>query len=130
MFFYKLYLSFMLFYGTKIKIIFNYFKLSFRLAADKSIRNCWCCIIYFACCFFKCHCFNCYIEKENWVFGWKKNSNFLFKNNFFFVNDGRYYLFTMVFFKKICINEMINPKLQKQYMPKRYWKHLIEKSDS
>ena len=34
------------------------------------------------------------------------------------------------FFKSICINERINPKLQKQYMPKRYWKHLIEKSDS
>jgi probable DNA metabolism protein len=34
------------------------------------------------------------------------------------------------FFKNICINERINPKLQKQFMPKRYWKYLIEKSNS
>ncbi|TYQ14708.1 UNVERIFIED_CONTAM: putative DNA metabolism protein [Acetivibrio alkalicellulosi] len=31
------------------------------------------------------------------------------------------------FFNSICIKERINPKLQKQFMPKRYWKHLIEK---
>ncbi|MDQ2087485.1 TIGR03915 family putative DNA repair protein [Herbivorax sp. ANBcel31] len=31
------------------------------------------------------------------------------------------------FFNSICIKERINPKLQKQFLPKRYWKHLIEK---
>ncbi|MGE5474426.1 MAG: TIGR03915 family putative DNA repair protein [Ignavibacteriales bacterium] len=31
------------------------------------------------------------------------------------------------FFESIAIKDRINPKLQKQYMPKRYWKHLIEK---
>jgi len=31
------------------------------------------------------------------------------------------------YFNNICIKERINPKLQKQYMPARYWKFLIEK---
>jgi len=31
------------------------------------------------------------------------------------------------FFDSITIKDKINPKLQKQFMPKRYWKHLIEK---
>jgi len=31
------------------------------------------------------------------------------------------------FFNSVCIKERINPKLQKQFLPKRYWKHLIEK---
>lgn len=31
------------------------------------------------------------------------------------------------YFKTIAIKNKINPRLQKQYMPKRYWKHLIEK---
>ena len=31
------------------------------------------------------------------------------------------------FFNSICIKERINPKLQKQFLPKRYWKHLVEK---
>ncbi|MFA5523216.1 MAG: TIGR03915 family putative DNA repair protein [Tissierellales bacterium] len=31
------------------------------------------------------------------------------------------------YFKAIAIKNKINPRLQKQYMPKRYWKHLIEK---
>ncbi len=30
------------------------------------------------------------------------------------------------FFKAVAIEERINPKLQKQYMPKRYWKYLKE----
>lgn len=32
------------------------------------------------------------------------------------------------YFRTIAISERKNPKLQKQYMPVRYWKHLIEKS--
>jgi len=32
------------------------------------------------------------------------------------------------YFKNIAISERKNLKLQKQYMPKRYWKHLIEKN--
>lgn len=31
------------------------------------------------------------------------------------------------FFDSIAIKDRINPRLQKQFMPKRYWKHLIEK---
>lgn len=31
------------------------------------------------------------------------------------------------YFKSITIKNRINPRLQKQYMPKRYWKHLVEK---
>ena len=30
------------------------------------------------------------------------------------------------YFSKIAIESRINPRLQRQYMPKRYWKHLIE----
>jgi len=30
------------------------------------------------------------------------------------------------YFKRIAIKERINPKLQRQMMPKKYWKHLIE----
>lgn len=32
------------------------------------------------------------------------------------------------FFESICIKERINPKLQKRFLPKRYWKHLVEMS--
>jgi probable DNA metabolism protein len=31
------------------------------------------------------------------------------------------------YFKSIAIKERINPKLHKQNMPVRYWKHLTEK---
>ena len=31
------------------------------------------------------------------------------------------------YFKHIAIKSRINPKLQKQFIPKRYWKHLTEK---
>jgi probable DNA metabolism protein len=31
------------------------------------------------------------------------------------------------YFKSIAIKNRINPKLQKRYMPKRYWEHLVEK---
>lgn len=31
-----------------------------------------------------------------------------------------------MFFKNIAIKERTNPKLQKQYMPKRYWKYILE----
>ncbi|WIV12330.1 TIGR03915 family putative DNA repair protein [Proteiniborus sp. MB09-C3] len=31
------------------------------------------------------------------------------------------------YFNTIAIRNKINPKLQRQHMPKRYWKHLIEK---
>ncbi len=33
------------------------------------------------------------------------------------------------YFKSIAIKNRTNPKLQRQYMPKRYWKHLIEKEN-
>ncbi len=32
------------------------------------------------------------------------------------------------YFKAIAIKERINPKLQRQNMPKKYWKYLVEKS--
>jgi probable DNA metabolism protein len=31
------------------------------------------------------------------------------------------------YFKSMCIKERINPKLHKQLLPRRFWKHLIEK---
>ena len=31
------------------------------------------------------------------------------------------------YFKSIAIPNRLNPKLQKQFMPQRYWKHLVEK---
>ncbi|SHF37858.1 probable DNA metabolism protein [Caldanaerobius fijiensis DSM 17918] len=31
------------------------------------------------------------------------------------------------YFKNIAIKERLNPKLQRQYMPHRYWKYLVEK---
>ncbi len=31
------------------------------------------------------------------------------------------------YFNTISIKNKINPRLQRQYMPKRYWKHLVEK---
>lgn len=34
------------------------------------------------------------------------------------------------YYKSIAIKNRINLKLQKQYMPKRYWKHLVEKEPS
>lgn len=33
------------------------------------------------------------------------------------------------YFKHIAIKERVNPKLQMQNMPKKYWKYLIEKND-
>jgi probable DNA metabolism protein len=32
------------------------------------------------------------------------------------------------YFKNICIKERINPNLQRQFIPLRYWKYLIEKN--
>lgn len=34
------------------------------------------------------------------------------------------------YFKTIAIQERINPKLQKRFMPKRYWKYLTEKTQT
>lgn len=31
------------------------------------------------------------------------------------------------YFKNICIKERINPRLQRQFIPVRYWKYLVEK---
>lgn len=33
------------------------------------------------------------------------------------------------YFKALTIKERINPKLQRQHMPKRYWKYMTEKQD-
>ena len=33
------------------------------------------------------------------------------------------------YFKSLAIKERINPKLQRQHMPKRFWKYLTEKSE-
>jgi probable DNA metabolism protein len=32
------------------------------------------------------------------------------------------------YFKNICIKERINPRLQRQFIPERYWKYLVEKN--
>jgi probable DNA metabolism protein len=32
-----------------------------------------------------------------------------------------------IYFAEMTIKERINPKLQRQFMPKRYWKYLVEK---
>ena len=34
-----------------------------------------------------------------------------------------------MFFKKISIKERKNPRCQMQFMPKKYWKDLIEEPD-
>jgi len=34
------------------------------------------------------------------------------------------------YFKSLCIKERINPKLHVQFLPRRYWKYLIEKQKS
>ena len=31
------------------------------------------------------------------------------------------------YFKSLTIKERINPKLQRQHMPQRFWKYLVEK---
>ncbi len=33
------------------------------------------------------------------------------------------------YFKSVAIESRINPRLQRQYMPRRYWKHLIEMNE-
>lgn len=42
-------------------------------------------------------------------------------------NEEDYQMLWKEYFNTIAIKNKINPKLQRQYMPKRYWKHLIEK---
>ncbi|SCG81718.1 hypothetical protein DW1_0097 [Proteiniborus sp. DW1] len=42
-------------------------------------------------------------------------------------NEEEYQMLWKEYFNTIAIKNKINPRLQKQYMPKRYWKHLIEK---
>ncbi|MFW6294603.1 MAG: DUF4130 domain-containing protein, partial [Halanaerobium sp.] len=34
------------------------------------------------------------------------------------------------FFSAVSIKNRLNPKLQRQFMPKKYWKYLIEKPGS
>ncbi|MFZ5986965.1 MAG: TIGR03915 family putative DNA repair protein [Bacillota bacterium] len=41
--------------------------------------------------------------------------------------DDHYELLWKKYFKSICIKGRINPRLQKQHMPTRYWKYLVEK---
>lgn len=41
--------------------------------------------------------------------------------------EARYQKLWKEYFKKIAIQNRVNPTLQKQFMPVRYWKHLTEK---
>lgn len=50
-----------------------------------------------------------------------KSKAFYSENELLFQNLWKNY------FKNIAIKERKNPKLQRQFMPKKYWKHLIEK---
>jgi probable DNA metabolism protein len=42
--------------------------------------------------------------------------------------EQRYQQSWKTFYNNIAIKERINPKLQRQFMPKRYWKYLVEKN--
>jgi len=46
------------------------------------------------------------------------------------VTELKYQHLWMRYFKEIAIMERHNPKVQRQQMPRRYWKHLIEEVDS
>lgn len=43
------------------------------------------------------------------------------------VQEKQYQSLWKTFFKNIAIIERKNPKLQQQFMPKKYWKYLVEK---
>jgi probable DNA metabolism protein len=43
-------------------------------------------------------------------------------------DEKRFQLLWKTYFRSIAIKERINPRLQKQHMPVRYWKYLTEKS--
>lgn len=43
------------------------------------------------------------------------------------INDDGFEALWKCYFKSIAIKSRYNPKLQRQYMPRRYWKNLIEK---
>lgn len=42
-------------------------------------------------------------------------------------NEELFQVMWQKYFKALTIKERINPKLQRQYMPRRFWKYLIEK---
>lgn len=42
--------------------------------------------------------------------------------------EKQYQLLWKTFFKNIAITERRNPQLQRQFMPKKYWKYLVEKN--
>ncbi|MDR2407664.1 MAG: DUF4130 domain-containing protein, partial [Bacteroidales bacterium] len=42
--------------------------------------------------------------------------------------ESRYQELWKTFWRAVAIQERKNPKLQRQFMPKRYWKYLIEKN--
>lgn len=42
--------------------------------------------------------------------------------------EKQYQALWKTFFKNIAITERTNPRLQRQFMPKKYWKYLIEKN--
>jgi probable DNA metabolism protein len=48
--------------------------------------------------------------------------------NIFDENEEKYQVLWKIFFKKIAINERKNLKLQRQFLPARYWKYLPEKN--
>ncbi|SES82004.1 probable DNA metabolism protein [Natronincola peptidivorans] len=80
------------------------------------------------------------LASENWVIHDKKrNIASLYNKNQWIITEGnlqgeivlddeelQYQEMWQQYFKNIAIKTRINPKLQRNYLPKRYWKHLIE----
>jgi probable DNA metabolism protein len=41
-------------------------------------------------------------------------------------DEGAYQFLWQTYFRNIAVTDRRNPRLQRQYMPARYWKHLVE----
>lgn len=74
-----------------------------------------------------CHCrFIPFIENELNQTG-NHNSDFSLTNFSYDLKEPDYQSLWEQYFKNIAITERKNPTLQRQRLPKRYWKHLVEK---
>lgn len=59
------------------------------------------------------------------------STNFTLKHKLELEQEEQYYQkLWKQYYDSIAIPNRLNPKLQKNFMPQRYWKHLVEKSES
>jgi probable DNA metabolism protein len=80
------------------------------------------------------------LASQNWIIhDVKRNQAALFDQQGWFITElslanhpelsskeADYQDFWQRYFKTIAIQSRVNPKLQRQHMPRRYWKHLVE----